>query len=174
MTAVEIIRDIHEHGGTVIANGGDLTLTARRPLPADLVEMVRTRKSELLAHLTIDAANTIADPTAPCPACGFGQWWQLPGEAWRCRRCKPMRDDLSGRATTLTLPCHEVQTRPVRDPTRLRRMVALACRGLKIKPDQLWTELETSGDLADLESVSVRLLREVARTLNVLRRLPGC
>lgn len=51
-------------------------------------------------------------------------------------------------------PCHKVQTRPVRDPARLRRMVEVACRSLTITPAPLWAELEANGDLADLGSLS--------------------
>ncbi len=40
------------------------------------------------------------DPAGPCPACGSGQWWQLPGQAWHCRVCEP---DMPLTATTLTL-----------------------------------------------------------------------
>jgi hypothetical protein len=34
-------------------------------------------------------------------------------------------------------------------------MVELACRRLTITPEQLWKELKTEGDLADLESGAV-------------------
>lgn len=190
MNAADLIQNIHHHGGEVRIEGADLVLSASQPLPADLLQGLRTHKGALLAYLNEESANSdpaetqtaqrlqitrddnplIADPVGPCSACGSGQWWQLPGEAWRCRRCELMRDDLSGRVTTLTLPCHEAQTRPVRDPARLRRMVELACRGLRIKPDQLWSELEASGDLAGFESdVSVKRLRKVAATLAIMR-----
>jgi hypothetical protein len=45
------------------------------------------------------------DPTDPCPVCGSGQWWQLPGEPWHCRACEP---DMPLTATTLTL-CHAIK-----------------------------------------------------------------
>ena len=66
---------------------------------------------------------------------------------------------------------HEVQTRPVCDPARLRRAVDLACRRLTITPKQLWQELEANSHLADMESgaVSVKVLREVAMTLAAMR-----
>jgi hypothetical protein len=44
-------------------------------------------------------------------------------------------------------------------------MVELACRRLTVTPEQLWTELEANGDLADVESRSVKALREVVTTL---------
>src|SRR5215204_1059852 len=34
-------------------------------------------------------SDIIAEPASACPACGSGQWWQLPGGPWRCRVCKP-------------------------------------------------------------------------------------
>src|SRR5215213_650068 len=43
-----------------------------------------------------------AEPESACPACGSGQWWQLSGQAWHCRVCKPA---MPLNATTLTLPC---------------------------------------------------------------------
>jgi hypothetical protein len=68
-------------------------------------------------------------------------------------------------------PRHEVQTRPLRDPARLRRAVDLACRRLTITPEQLWQELEANSHLADMElgAVSVKVLREVAMTLAAIR-----
>jgi hypothetical protein len=48
--------------------------------------------------------NEAGDPDSPCPACGSGQWWRLPGEPWRCRACEPR---MPLEATTLTLACHK-------------------------------------------------------------------
>lgn len=121
-------------------------------------------------HTREDHRSSIADPTVPCPICDSGQWWQLPGQPWHCRECRPLSDAENRRATTLTLPCHEVRTRSVRNPARLRRMVESACRGLRLKPEQLWQELEANGDLADFESdVSAKRLRQTAMTLAVRR-----
>ncbi|MGH8501336.1 MAG: hypothetical protein ACREVE_02465 [Gammaproteobacteria bacterium] len=99
MTPAEIIRDIHQHRGKVRIEGANLALTAPQPLPAELIKELRAHKRELLAHLRGD---TIADPTDPCPACGSGRWWQLPGQPWHCRACEA---DMPREATTLTLPC---------------------------------------------------------------------
>ena len=111
----------------------------------------------------------VVNPAGPCPDCGCGQWWQLPGSPWHCRACEP---DMPLEATSLTLPCHEVQTYPVRNPARLRRMVKLACGRLTIAPEELCKELGANDDLADLESsaVSVRALRQVAMTLVAVRK----
>jgi hypothetical protein len=124
--------------------------------------------SDNLHAVGAGSSSTIADPVGPCAICGLGQWWQRPGSSWHCRACKP---DVPLEATTLTLPCHNIHSRPVRDPAHLRRMVELACRRLTITPEQLWQELEANGNLADLESgaVSVKVLREVAMTLASMR-----
>ena len=112
--------------------------------------------------------QAVVNPAGPCPACGCGQWWQLPGNPWHCRACVP---EMPLEATTLTLTCHKVQTRPAHDPARLRRMVEFACRQLTITREQLRQELEANSDLADMESgaVSVKALRQVAMTLAVMR-----
>src|SRR5215212_5060661 len=34
-------------------------------------------------------SDIVAEPTEPCSDCRSGQWWQLPGEFWHCRTCKP-------------------------------------------------------------------------------------
>ena len=103
MSAAELIQAIHRHGGDVTVHGDELNLTAPQPLPADLVDQLRHRKAELLDYLSSNAPGVIADPKSACPACGSGQWWQLPGQAWHCRACEP---GVPLTATTLTLPCH--------------------------------------------------------------------
>lgn len=109
--------------------------------------------------------NEAGDPIGACPACGSGQWWRVSDQPWHCHACKP---DMPLTATTLILPCHEIETRPVRNPARLRRMVEVACRGLSITPEQLWAELEENGDLADVEcgAFSPDGLRLVAESLS--------
>jgi hypothetical protein len=64
MKPAEIIRDIHQHGGKVNVEGDDLTLIAPRPLPADLLQQLREHKVEVLAFLTEDAANNVANPAS--------------------------------------------------------------------------------------------------------------
>ena len=169
MSAAELLTDLGLHGITLEVDGTNLRYYAvEGALTRELREQIKAHKPELLVYLTKDAANTIANPAGLCPHCGCGQWWQQPGEAWYCRACKP---DMPLGATTLTLPCHKVQTRPVRDRACLRRMVELACGRLTITPEQLWKELEANGDLADLESgaVSVKARRQVAVTLATMR-----
>lgn len=132
----------------------------------DIAHAVVINEINELNELTF-RPKTITDPAGPCPHCGSGQWWQLPGKPWQCRSCEP---DMPLEATTLTLPCHRVQTRLARDPARLRRFVEVACHRLTITPEELWKELEASGDLADLElgAVSVKALRQVAMTLEAM------
>jgi hypothetical protein len=50
-------------------------------------------------------------------------------------------------------------------------MVALACHRLTITPEELWQELEASGDIADLESgaISAKALRQVAMIIAAVR-----
>jgi hypothetical protein len=61
--------------------------------------------------------TAIKDPTGPCPKCGCGQYWQLPGEPWHCWQCEP---DMPLTAKTLTLPCNAVCKEPALDDAWLR------------------------------------------------------
>ncbi len=80
-------------------------------------------------------ALPMSDPTEPCPDCGSGQWWPLPGDPWHCRACKP---DMPLMATTLTpLPYHKVELRPVAARAELRTRFETACQELSITPEQL-------------------------------------
>jgi hypothetical protein len=108
MSAAELLADFSHRGIQLRAEGERLSYDAPKGVmtPADL-EQLRKHKSELLAHLKCEAANTVADPDGPCPACGSGQWWQLPGELWHCRACEP---DIPLAATTLTLPLPQGRT----------------------------------------------------------------
>ncbi len=56
-------------------------------------------------------------------------------------------------ATTLTLPCHKVELRPVAADAGLCTLFENACQGLSIRPEKLQQELEAGGDLFDLVSV---------------------
>jgi len=60
MSAAELVRDIHWHGAEVTIDGDDLKLTATQPLPAELLNKLRTHKAELLAYLTANLADTTA------------------------------------------------------------------------------------------------------------------
>jgi hypothetical protein len=42
MSTADLIQAIHRYGGHVTVDGDDLTLSAPQPLPADLVDQVRT------------------------------------------------------------------------------------------------------------------------------------
>jgi hypothetical protein len=59
----------------------------------------------------------LSDPDTTCPACGSGQYWQLPGEPWHCWQCEP---DMPLTAKTLTLPCNAVCKEPALDDAWLR------------------------------------------------------
>jgi hypothetical protein len=133
----------------------------------DIAHAVAINENNELNELT-STLEIINDPPGPCPHCGSGQWWQLPGKPWRCRSCKP---DMPLDATTLTLPCHEPRSPSVHNSERLRRMVETACHRLTVTPEGLCEELKTNGDLADLElsAVSVKALRQVAMTLGAMR-----
>jgi hypothetical protein len=52
--------------------------------------------------------------------------------------------------TTLTLPCHKVELRPVAVQARLCTLFENACQGLMITPEQLRRELEENSDIPDL------------------------
>jgi hypothetical protein len=112
------------------------------------------------------------DPAGPCPGCGLGHWWQLPGEPWHCRACEP---DMSLTATTLTLPCHKGQAQPITSHAGLERTLEVACEGLNITPEQLCHELEAGGDLQDVVSgrLAPQALRLAPRTLALMRYRPG-
>jgi hypothetical protein len=65
MTLVELVLKIHQHSGQVTVEAGDLNLTASRPLPADLLDELRTHKAELLDYLNGKPANAISGTNAP-------------------------------------------------------------------------------------------------------------
>ncbi len=80
-------------------------------------------------------------------------------------------------STSLTLSLPMRYKRVLVDPVRLCHMMELACRRLKITPEQLWKELETDGDLADLESGAnispSRILLEVTINQPTATRSPS-
>jgi hypothetical protein len=77
-------------------------------------------------------------------------------------------------ATTLTLPCHKVELRPVAGHAGLRTLFENACQGLSIMPEQLRWELEENGDLPNLASgaLTPQALRLIARTLALIHYAP--
>ena len=125
MSAAELLAAFSRRGIQLRAEGERLSYDAPTgQLQASDLETLRSHKSELLAYLNREAANTIADPDGPCPACGSGQWWQLPGQAWHCRVCEP---DMPLTSTTLTPPCHKEQIPPAGSQAGLERVFEVAC-----------------------------------------------
>jgi hypothetical protein len=78
-------------------------------------------------------------------------------------------------ATTLTLPCHKVELRPVAAHAGLCTLFESACRGLSITPEQLRWELEENGDIANLVSGALRpaASRLIAETLDTMQYAGG-
>ncbi len=149
------------------------TLTSRDKSAYEKNEI--NEKSPARSATSVSGAITLndtSDPARPCYVCGSGQWWQIPGQAWHCRACEP---DMPLTATTVTLPCHKVELRPVSTSAGLERMLELACQGLSITPEQLHLELEEAGDLHDLVSgaLTPKALRLTAKTLALMRYGPG-
>ncbi len=91
---------------------------------AGLATLALAKDRDSKKSKAVSIPKTIADPAWPCPDCGSGQWWQLPGQAWHCRACEP---DMPLTATTLTLPCHKVELRPVPADAGLCSMFEHAC-----------------------------------------------
>ena len=60
MIAAEIIRQVFDAGGQIVADGAELVLTAPRPLSADLLESLKFHKRDILAALT--KADPIPSP----------------------------------------------------------------------------------------------------------------
>jgi hypothetical protein len=75
------------------------------------------------------------------------------------------------RATTLTLPCHKVELRPVAAHADLRTLFETAYQGLSITPERLRNELEANDDIPDLVSSTLTHagLRLAAGTLNIMQ-----
>ncbi|HKH19378.1 MAG TPA: hypothetical protein VKB53_00450 [Gammaproteobacteria bacterium] len=158
MSAAELIRDIHRHGGDVTVDGDDLNLTATQPLSPDLLHQLRTQKVDLLAYLNAEADNTKAEPASACPDCGSGQYWQLPYQPWRCWWCMPNKPLT---ATTLTLPCHKAPAPPAGAQDVPDTLFETVCEGLSITRRTLRAEL-IDDDLSELTAPG---LRQVAETL---------
>jgi hypothetical protein len=143
---------------------GQSSRSSESSRPGTLTHDIRSGNSSRVEALTAQAA----DPDAPCPNCGSGQWWQMPGESWHCRVCEP---DMPLTATTLTLSCHKEQVPAVGSNAGLERTLEVACEGLTITPEQLRQELEKGGDMPDLQSgaLTLQALRLTARTLALMR-----
>lgn len=50
-TAQQLVQDVHSAGGTVVAAGGKLKLSAPAPLPDSLIEKIRQHKAEVIGLL---------------------------------------------------------------------------------------------------------------------------
>ncbi len=74
-------------------------------------------------------------------------------------------------ATTVTLPCHKVELRPIATVTGLEHMLEIACQGLSITPEQLRQDLEEGSNLPDvvLGALTAKALRLTAKTLVLMR-----
>jgi TubC N-terminal docking domain len=169
MSAAELLIGFSHRGIQLKAEGERLSYDAPAGhLQASDLEKLRSHKSELLAYLSREAANTIADPSGSCTACESGQWWQIPGRPWYCRRCKPA---MPCEAATLTLPCHKEQPQPVAAHAGIRTLFENACQRLSITPKQLRQELREGNDLPDLVSgvLTPKALRLTAKTLALMR-----
>ena len=148
MSAAELLAGFSHRGIQLKAEGERLIYDAPvGQLQASDLEKLRSHKSELLAYLNREAANTIAESAGSCSDCGSGRWWQIPGQAWPCRACEP---DMLLTATTLTVPCHKEQVRPIGSHDGLKCMIQNACQGLSITPEQLCQELIESSDISGL------------------------
>ena len=124
----------------------------------------RIAASDTDAQGSTHASVETIEPAGPCPACGSGQWWQLPGEPWHCRHCQSA---MPATATTLTLPCHQPpQPQLERSHAHLDPLLECACAGLMITPEQLRQELKDT-DLQALASgeLTLQALCRTARTL---------
>ncbi|MDQ3730680.1 MAG: hypothetical protein M3329_01625 [Pseudomonadota bacterium] len=74
MSAAELLTDLALHGITLETDGGTLRYYAvEGALTPAVREQIKAHKPELLAYLSKTAANTIADPAAPCPECSNAQ-----------------------------------------------------------------------------------------------------
>ena len=69
MIAAEIIGQVLDAGGQIAVDGGDLVLTAPRPLPADLLDTLKAHKPAILAAL---AAPAVTEESVDADRQGWG------------------------------------------------------------------------------------------------------
>jgi hypothetical protein len=104
----------------------------------------------------------LSDPDTTCPACGSGQYWQLPGEPWHGRQGEP---NTSLTATTLTRACHKAPASPAGAHAGLDTRFKTACEGLSLTPARLRTELIDDLDVIASDGLTPHGWRQVAETL---------
>lgn len=162
MRVIELAR---ERGVTLSVSQGRIVARPAQAITPELRDAITAHKSALIAHLS----NAIPDPGGPCPECGCGQFWQLPGAPWHCRQCEPMSGAERARATTLTVDGQLPVTQRAPHHTRLDAAFETACQGISITPERLQREL--SDDLHAIASgeLTARGPRQVAETLSACR-----
>ena len=84
-TLHDVLAELEARGGRLVRRGEKLRVEAIEHPPADLVARLRAHKPALLA-LVPAHSEPLADPDAPCPACGCGSFWRMAG-AWYCEQC---------------------------------------------------------------------------------------
>lgn len=86
----ELLREVETHGGTVEVVGSQLALDSPIDFPEPLVEELRQRKPEVIAHL---AQGLIIEAEIAqllnCHVCGANEWWPRHDGVWTCGRCHP-------------------------------------------------------------------------------------
>jgi len=159
MNAAGVIALASVHGVRLSSTGVCVVAMPSSKLTDELRREIRANKTELLRTV---------EPTAPCPACGCGQWWQIPNEPWHCRACEP---GMPLTATTLTVSCHKARAQPVSFHAGLDRKLEIACESLTLTPGQLCQDLQAGGDIPDLVSgaLTLQAIQLAARTLALMR-----
>ena len=76
----DLIREALAAGLELVPDGEHLTVRGDESEVKRFVPLLRQHKPELL--------RLLADPSAPCPACGSGGYWH-DGTAWHCEGCTP-------------------------------------------------------------------------------------
>lgn len=80
LNAQDLIREALAAGLELVPDGEHLTVRGDADEVQRLVPLLRQHKKELL--------RLLADPSAPCPACGSGGYWK-DGDGWHCESCAP-------------------------------------------------------------------------------------
>lgn len=107
--AAELLADLRRQGVRLARSGDGLDVVGPPALLTDgLLSTLRQHKAELLrllAEAPPDAAAPparpdaaalpppLADPAAPCAACGCGAYWHA-ADGWRCEGCAPAPADV--------------------------------------------------------------------------------
>jgi TubC N-terminal docking domain len=67
MSAVPLIEAVRRAGGAIAVHGGRLRLSAPEPLPENLVQELRTHKTEVIDHLQHARQSGLGEPAAAPP-----------------------------------------------------------------------------------------------------------